>query len=150
MAVYERIKDVISAPFSAERISERQSAGWQMISIEWRRELPASETPVKEERSDEIPYGLRISDDCSRLEVDSYENAVLMQMMDLLGQDFSYARIVSDLNERGLHMRDGSSWNRVAVFNMMPRLIEVGPRLFADDRWKALTKRSGLDAPPIG
>jgi len=24
----------------------------------------------------------------------------------------------------------------VAVFNMMPRLIEVGPRLFSSEEWK--------------
>jgi hypothetical protein len=49
-----------------------------------------------------------------------------MLMMDLLGQDFSYSHIVSDLNEKGFRTRDGKPWSRVAVFNMMPRLIEVG------------------------
>ncbi len=56
--------------------------------------------------------------------------------MALLAQDFSYSSIVSDLNEKGLRTRDGSSWTRTAVFNMMPRLIEVGPRLFHSDEWK--------------
>ncbi|WP_446742701.1 recombinase family protein [Silvibacterium acidisoli] len=146
MAVYERTKDFISAPFSASIITERQRAGWQMISIEWRRELPASEMP-SEVNSDQIPYGLRISDDCKRLEVDPYENAVMLQMMDLLVQDFSYARIVSDLNERGLRMRNGAPWDRVSVFQMMPRLIEAGPRLFADDRWRELQKHSSPGDP---
>ena len=143
MANYERTITFISAPFSAEFISERERAGWQLVAIEWRRELPSSETPSEEPGGDDIPYGLRLSDDCKRLEVDPYENAVLVQMMDLLAQDFSYARIVSDLNERGLRKRDGDVWDRVAVFKMMPRLIEVGPRLFADDRWKSLEKRGG-------
>jgi hypothetical protein len=43
---------------------------------------------------------------------------------------------VSDLNEKGFRMRDGRPWNRIAVFNMMPRLIEVGPRLFGSEEWK--------------
>ena len=34
-----------------------------------------------------------------------------MQMMELLGQDFSYSSIVSDLNEKGFRMRDGRPWN---------------------------------------
>jgi hypothetical protein len=62
-------------------------------------------------------------------------------MMDLLAQDFSYSSIVSDLNEKGFRMRDGELWTRVAVFNLMPRLIEVGPRLFSTEDWKRRRER---------
>jgi hypothetical protein len=136
MAHFERIRDVISGPFSPEIIQQRTAAGWKMVSIEWRRELPDREAPTEGAFSESIPYGLRISEDCQRLEVDPRENQVLMLMMDLLGQDFSYSSIVSDLNEKGFRMRNGGPWNRIAVFNMMPRLIEVGPRMFLSDEWK--------------
>ena len=136
MAFYERMRDVVAGPYSAEAIRQRQSAGWQMVSIEWRREIPEAEARTKTSGGEDIPYGLRLSDNCAWLEVDPRENAVLVQMMELLGHDFSYASIVSDLNERGLRQRDGSPWTRVAVFQMMPRLIEVGPRLFAADERK--------------
>jgi hypothetical protein len=136
MAHFERIRDVVSGPFSPEVIQQRTAAGWQMVSIEWRRELPDRETPTEGAFSESIPYGLRISDDCQRLEVDPRENQVLMLMMDLLGQDFSYSSIVSDLNEKGFRMRNGGPWNRIAVFKMMPRLIEVGPRMFLSEDWK--------------
>ena len=106
------------------------------MSIEWRRELPDSESPTQGAFAEDIPYGLRISDDCQRLEVDPMENKILLLMMDLLAQDFSYSSIVSDLNEKGYRMRDGSRWSRVSVFNMMPRLIAVGPRLFSTEAWK--------------
>jgi hypothetical protein len=142
MAHFERIRDVISGPFSPEIIRQRTTAGWQLVSIEWRRELPDSETPTEGAFSEDIPYGLRISDDCQRLEVEPTENQALMLMMDLLGQDFSYSHIVSDLNEKGFRMRDGRSWNRVAVFNMMPRLIEAGPRLFSEDERKTRQRSS--------
>ena len=135
MANFERIRDVVSGPFSPELIRQRTAAGWQMASIEWRRELPDSESPAPGAFSEDIPYGLRISDDGLRLEVDPLENKTLMTMMELLVQDFPYSSIVSDLNEKGLRMRNGRPWNRVAVFNMTPRLIEVGPRLFATDEW---------------
>jgi hypothetical protein len=138
MAHFERIRDVVSGPASPEIIQQRASAGWQMVSIEWRRELPDSETPSDGAYGEDIPYGLRISDDGLRLEVHPTENRTLMLMMDLLGQDFSYSAIVSDLNEKGFRTRSGQPWSRVAVFNMMPRLIEVGPRLFASEEWKAL------------
>jgi hypothetical protein len=137
MAHFERIRDVISGPFSPEVIQQRTAAGWQMVSIEWRRELPDRETPTEGAFSEDIPYGLRISDDCLRLEVNPRENQALMLMMDMLGQDFSYSSIVSDLNEKGFRMRNGGPWNRVAVFNMMPRLIEVGPRMFLSEDWKS-------------
>ena len=109
-----------------------------MVSIEWRRELPERETPTEGAYNEDIPYGLRISEDCLRLEVHPTENQAMMLMMELLGQDFSYSSIVSDLNEKGFRMRDGSPWNRVAVFNMMPRLIEAGPRMFSSGDWKRL------------
>jgi len=56
-------------------------------------------------------------------------------MMELLVQDFSYSGIVSDLNEKGFRMRDGRPWSRISVFNMIPRLIEVGPRFFNSEEW---------------
>jgi len=141
---------VISGPFSPEVISQRTAAGWQMVSIEWRRELPEREAPTEGAFDEEIPYGLRISDDCRRLEVHPMENEVLILMMELLGQDFSYSSIVSDLNERGFRMRDGGPWDRVAVFKMMPRLIEVGPRLFSSEEWKRREQRlSQLKEPEV-
>ena len=142
MAYFERVRDVVSVPFSPDVIQQRTAAGWQMVSIEWRRELPDHEAPTEGAYNEDIPYGLRISDDCQRLEVNPRENQAMMLMMELLGQDFSYSSIVSDLNEKGFRMRDGKPWNRIAVFNMMPRLIEAGPRMFSSEQWKRL--RQGL------
>ena len=138
MPNFERIRDLFSGPFDSEVIRNRTTAGWQLVSLEWRRELPDSESPSAGAFHEDIPYGLRISDDCQRLEVDPLENKTLMLMMELLVQDFSYSSIVSNLNEKGLRMRDGRPWTRVAVFNMTPRLIEVGPRLFGTTEWQKI------------
>jgi hypothetical protein len=137
MPNFERIRDIVTGPFSLEVLQQRTAAGWQMHSIEWRRELPDSETPSDGAFAEDIPFGLRISENGLRLEVEPTENRALMLMMELLGQDFSYSSIVSDLNEKGFRTRGGKPWTRVAVFNMMPRLIEVGPRLFASEEWKS-------------
>ena len=148
MAYFERMRDVIADPFSPDIIRQRTAAGWKMVSIEWKRELPDTEAPPEHAFAEDIPYGLRISDDCQRLEVDPKENQVLLLMMDLLAQDFSYSSIVSDLNEKGFRTRDGKPWNRVAVFNMMPRLIEVGPRIFSSVEWeKRRVKIARREAP---
>ena len=45
MAQFERIRDVISGPFNPSILQERTASGWQLVSIEWRRELPANEAP---------------------------------------------------------------------------------------------------------
>ena len=137
MAHFERIRDVISGPFSPDIMRQRTAAGWQLVSIEWRRELPANEAPSEGAFNEEIPYGLRISDDCQRLEVAPHENAALVLMMELLVQDFPISSVASDLNEKGFRTRAGKPWNPVTVFNMLPRLIEVGPRLFSTDDWEA-------------
>ncbi len=135
MAYFERMRDIVSEPFSPDVIRQRTSAGWQMVAIEWKRELPAAEAPIEGEFDEDIPYGLRISSDCRRLETNPAEHESLLLMMELLAQDYSYAQIVSSLNEKGFRMRNGQPWSRVAVFRMIPRLIEVGPRLFSSGEW---------------
>ena len=136
MAYFERVRDTITAPYSDDLIRWRTAAGWQMASIEWRRELPDGEAPAEGAFDEDIPYGLRISEDCKRLEPDAREHQVLMEMMEWLAQDFSYSAIVSALNEKGYRMRDGRPWSRIAVFKMIPRLIEVGPRFFSSEEWQ--------------
>jgi hypothetical protein len=137
MAHFERIRDVVSGPFSPLLIQQRSAAGWQMVSIEWRRELPGAEAPSEGAFAEDIPYGLRISDDCQRLEFHPAERMVLTHMMDMIVQDFPFSAIASDLNEKGMRNRDGKTWNQVSVFNMIPRLIEIGPGLFSTAEWAA-------------
>src|SRR3984885_184835 len=136
MAHFERIRDVISGPFSPEVVRQRTAAGWHLVSLEWRRELPESEEPTEGAYPEDIPYGLRISEDCKRLELDPNENQAMLQMMEMLVQDFPFSAIVSDLNEKGFRTRDGRRWSPVAIFNMIPRLIDVGPRLFSTEEWE--------------
>ena len=140
----------ISSPGRSARIlfgSGRRRAG------RWCRSSGGANCPTprlrpKGDSTKTFPYGLRISDDCKRLEVDPHENQVLLLMMDLLAQDFSYSSIVSDLNEKGFRTREGKPWSRVAVFNMMPRLIEVGPRIFSSAEWeKRRLKIARREAP---
>jgi hypothetical protein len=141
MAYFERIKDVVSGPFSPEIMQQRVAGGWQMISIEWRRELPEEEAPREGIFHEAIPYGLRISDDCQRLEFDPRERQALTLMMDLVVQDFPFSSIASDLNEKGFRTRSGQMWSQATVFNMLPRLIEIGPGLFSTAEWQARRRK---------
>ena len=136
MAYVERIRDMITQPLLEEIVRQRTTAGWHLVSLEWRRELPDAEAPTEGAFPEDIPYGLRISEDCKRLEIDPNENQAMLQMMEMLVQDFPFSAIVSDLNEKGFRTRDGRRWSPVAIFNMIPRLIDVGPRLFSTDEWE--------------
>jgi hypothetical protein len=71
-----------------------------------------------------------------------------MEIMELLAQDFSYSAIVSSLNEKGYRQRDGRLWSRIAVFKMIPRLIEVGPQFFSSDEWDKRRQRFARAHPP--
>jgi hypothetical protein len=127
---------MITQPLLEEIVRQRTAAGWHLVSLEWRRELPDAEAPTEGAFPEDIPYGLRISEDCKRLELDPNENQAMLQMMEMLVQDFPFSAIVSDLNEKGFRTRDGRRWSPVAIFNMIPRLIDVGPRLFSTDEWE--------------
>lgn len=141
MAHFERIRDVISGPFSSSLMQQRTAAGWQLVSLEWRRELPGDEPPSEGAFNEEIPFGLRISDDCQRLEFDPRERMVLTLMMDGVVQDFPFSSIASSLNEKGFRTREGKLWSQVSVFEMIPRLIEIGPALFSTTEWAARRAR---------
>ena len=140
MAYFERIRDVIHGPLNRELLQQRAEAGWQAVSIEWRRELPGN-APEGSIDTEDVPYGLHLAEDCLRLEVDQEENRVLMQMMELLVQDFAFSSVASDLNEKGYRTREGKLWSPVTVFNMLPRLIEVGPRVFSTEEWERRRER---------
>jgi hypothetical protein len=140
MAKVERIRETVTGSVDLEYVRQKTEAGWKMVAIEWRREIAGDEVeqPVIVE---DIPFGLRISVDCSRLEEDPQERAVLVQMMDLIVQDYSITLTASELNKRGLRTRTGGFWTPVSIFKMLPRLIEVGPHIFCSDDWEARRER---------
>ena len=140
MPKVERIREVVTGSVDLDYVRQKTEAGWKLVAMEWRRELPGDE--AKEAvLIEEIPYGLRVATDCSRLEEDPQERGVLVQMMELIVQDYSITLVASELNKRGLRTRAGGFWTPVSVFNMLPRLIEVGPNIFSSDEWESRRER---------
>jgi hypothetical protein len=132
----ERIRQVLSSPFGADDLKTQTEQGWRIIAIEWERELPeiaAEAAPASEE---EPPFGLRVSDETKQLEVNPTEREALFTMMELTVQEGPYSRIAEELNRRGFRTRQGRRWSPISVFQMLPRLIEVGPRIFSTDEWQ--------------
>jgi hypothetical protein len=140
MAKVERIREVVTGSVDMDYVRQKTEAGWKLVAMEWRRELPGDESKDLV-LLEEIPFGLRVAADCSRLEEDPQERGVLIQMMELIVQDYSITLVASELNKRGLRTRTGGFWTPVSVFNMLPRLIEVGPNIFSSDEWEARRER---------
>lgn len=128
----ERIRQALSGPLTTEHVQRFQQQGWKPIAVEWERDVRAEpqEAPV------EPPFGLRVANNCLSLETDPLETEVLVTMMELIIQDGPYSFIAEELNRRGFLTREGSKWTPVAVFEMLPRLIDAGPAIFSTEEWQ--------------
>lgn len=140
MSRIERIREVVTGPVDPAEWKQKTDAGWKLVALEWRREIEGEE-PEPTTIMEELPYGLRVATDCTRLEENPDERNILVQMMELIVQDHPLSQVAAELAHRGLHTREGSPWTPVAVFNMLPRLIEVGPKIFSSDDWEARRER---------
>ena len=133
MAKVERVRQVLSSPFGPEDLKTQAEQGWKIVAIEWEREL--SEAVEAAPTGEEPPFGLQVSQG-QQLEVNPTEREALFLMMELTVQEGPYSRIAEELNRRGFRTRQGNRWSPVSVFQMLPRLIEVGPRIFSTEEWQ--------------
>jgi len=136
----ERIREKSSGNLTQDEIAKRVAEGWKLVAVEWERERAEAE-PVAPEPWGEVPFGLRVSGDCAHLEDDPHEREALIAMMELTIEDGPYSSIADELNRRGLRTREGHRWTPVSVFQMLPRLIEVGPKIFSSEEWEKRRQR---------
>jgi hypothetical protein len=139
MSKLQRVREVPSGPLSPEYVSLKAKEGWKLTAVEWEREVdePAAQPgPLTED----VPYGLRVSADCSHLEENAVEKQALVLMMDLIVQDAPLSLVAEELNRKGFRTRAGANWTPGSVFDMLPRLIQVGPRIFSSTEWTARTR----------
>jgi hypothetical protein len=134
MARVEHMRELLSGPLDPEQLRQRMAAGWQLVALEWKRQIKG-EGPEPEPMED-VPYGLRVAPDCRALEEEPVEKQTLVLMMDLLIQDEPFSKVAGELNDRGFRTRRGSRWTAVSVFKMLPRLIEVAPQVFSSKQWE--------------
>jgi hypothetical protein len=134
MAKIERIRQDVPASFGAEEIAQHLAQGWKLVAVEWERELPESEAAAPAPEG--VPFGLQVVPETARLEPNPAEQEILFLIMELTIQDGPYSVIAEELNRRGYRTREGMKWTPISVFQMLPRLIEVGPRIFATQEWQ--------------
>jgi len=129
MAKLERVRDFISAAPSADYFREKIAQGWRLVAIEWER--GAEKNPPVEE----VPFGLRVAQDCRQLEENPEEMQILVMMMETIVQDGTLSQAAQKINDGGHRTREGEKWTPQALFYLLPRLIEVGPRLCTSQQW---------------
>jgi hypothetical protein len=132
----ERLRQAVTGPLAAEEMKARLEKGWKLVAVEWERDVEATEAQIP----GDVPFGLKVEPETARLEENAWEKELLFQMMELMVEEGSYARIAEEINRRGFRTRDGGRWTPISVFEMLPRLIEVGPHVFRSAEWQKRTR----------
>jgi len=143
MAKLERTRESVEGALDPEYVKLREKAGWRLIGVEWERETESTAGGSASFLEDP-PYGVRVGGDCDHLEENPEEMQFLLSMMELIIQDISITKVAEELTRKGYRTRKGTEWGPVAVFNMLPRLIELTPRIFASQEWVERRKRLTL------
>lgn len=137
----QRSRDLVGGPLSLDYFMRRAADGWTLTAIEWVREVEvpegASKVPALEVKvePEEIPYGLRIGEDGLHLEPNPVETTVLLLILEKIVMEKRLTQIADDLNNRGFRTRRGTHWTPPVIFDLLPRLIEAGPKLLKSSEW---------------
>jgi Recombinase len=146
MAIKERIREPLTGLVRPDYLAERINAGWRLVGLEWERDR-TEPAPSNEEWIEEIPYGLRVSDDGTQLVGNPFETEIIIYALDMIVEDCPLSRVADRLNQRGYRTRDGGEWTPTALFELLPRMIQVGPRLFASEEW--MRRRARIPKPTL-
>lgn len=133
MSNVERVREALLGQPSEDYFRQRAFAGWKPVAIIWER--PIQDPNMKEQPAEEIPYGLAIGADCCTLIENSEEKQVILKVIEGIVRDERISQIAGGLNRDGYRTRQGSPWTARDVFELLPRLIEVGPRVFPTTEW---------------
>jgi len=129
-------REVLSNPLTAADLERKARQGWKPVALIWAREVDdLGPQPPLADITQPVPYGLKIAEDCVALEQDVQEREALIVMLEMVIQDKSLSAVAEELNRRGFRTRHNSNWTPGSVFDMLPRLIEVGPRVFSTEEW---------------
>ncbi len=131
--VRDVVRDLVDETPPADLIEKRSAEGWKLIALEWERPSQTDSSAVL--KTTEIPYGLRVADDCHSLEESPTEVEVLKTMLEMFVEDRSFGEVAETLNEQGYRDRAGHEWTQVSIFQLVPRLVEVGPDVFGSEEW---------------
>ncbi|MBV9761537.1 MAG: hypothetical protein JO340_13320 [Acidobacteriaceae bacterium] len=148
----QRTRDVIAGQLTLDYFMHKAAEGWTLAAVEWVREIPdrAAESKQVEVsfRPEEIPYGLRIAEDGMNLERNPLETVVMLMILEEIVKEKRITEIAEDLNVLGFKTRGGLGWSASAVFELLPRLIEMGPSLLKSPEWRERREGAGTAGAP--
>jgi len=119
----------------------RAADGWTLAAIEWVREVEAPDRTTQASsvtgsiEPEEVPYGLGVGADGLQLEPNPVETTVLLLILEKIVMEKRLSQIADDLNDRGFRTRRGTRWSPPIIFDLLPRLIEAGPKLLKSADW---------------
>lgn len=134
MAKKERVRETLTGLPTREYLLARMELGWRPTAIEWEREI-LPEGASGELDAEEIPYGLQVAQDCGGLVENPAEKEIITLALDMIVEDLPLSRVAGELNKRGMRTRAGQPWTPSDLFTLLPRMIQVGPRLFTSEQW---------------
>ena len=141
MARLLRTREVLSSSLTSADLERRAAQGWKPVAVIWERRIDDDQSPLAD-ITEPVPYGLKIAEDCLALEQDVDEREALIVMLEMIIQDKPLSETADELNRRGFRTRNNTRWTPGSVFDMLPRLIDVGPRVFSTEEWA--TRRGRL------
>jgi hypothetical protein len=136
----QRSRDLISGQVTLEYFMQKMAEGWSLTAIEWVRETqdqPGSVEPFHVAiDGEDFPYGVQLASDGLHLEQNPLEKTVLLMILEKIVREKRITEIARDLNTAGLKTRQGTEWTASAVFDLLPRLVEMGPKLLNSREWR--------------
>ena len=152
-----RIRESVDGSLDPQYVRERQAAGWRLVGVEWERDSAAAATvnppsaaaststelpaTIRIALSQDAPFGQRVVPEDGHLEENPDEMRFLLAVMELIIQDISISKVAEELTGRGFRTRSGHPWGPIEVFNLLPRLIELTPRIFRSEEWVERRRR---------
>jgi hypothetical protein len=136
----ERIREAVTNLANPDYLTERAAAGWRLAALEWERDSPG-ETEEPSVWSEDLPYGLQVSNDGSRLVENPAETRIVILALDMVVEDCPLSQVSAEMTRLGYRMRDGQPWTPTALFTLLPRMIQMGPRLFSSEEWMTRKQR---------
>lgn len=139
MTKMERVRDPLTTVPSTEYLREKLEEGWQPVCMEWER--PSEQQDEDGRIKEEVPYGLEVAFDRLYLVENTTEVAAMTLMLELIVDDQPLSAVAEELGRRGFVRRNGQAWTQVSVFNLLPRLVEVAPRIYASEDWPSKVRQ---------
>ena len=129
----ERAREVFKELPAPDYWARKANEGWKLVAAEWER--VEEKAAPGEAWIEEVPYGMKVGEDGLHLFEHPTEKEVLILMLEMIVSDKPLSEVADSVNRSGYRMRNGMKWTQIAIFNLLPRLVEVASRVYPTADW---------------